>query len=142
MNDNSLTIDFTVDRPTHEAFAAITDVRGWWAGEIDGPTDVLGAEFTYRYQDIHRSTQRITELVPGKRVVWSVVDSRLSFVEDPAEWTGTEITFDLEPVDGGTRVRFTHVGLTPEGECYDQCSGAWDHYIAAGLRHYIGRDAS
>jgi hypothetical protein len=40
MDDKSLTITFTVDRTADEAFAAITNVRGWWSGEIDGPTDV------------------------------------------------------------------------------------------------------
>jgi hypothetical protein len=73
MSDASLSITFTVDRTPEEAFAAITNVRGWWSGEIDGDTDVLGAEFTYRYQDIHRSTQKITELVPGRKVTWQGV---------------------------------------------------------------------
>jgi hypothetical protein len=108
MSDASLTIAFTVDRTPEEAFAAITNVRGWWSGEIDGDTDVLGAEFTYRYQDIHRSTQKITELVPGRKVTWHVVDGYLSFTEDTTEWTGTDITFDITPKDGGTEVRFPH----------------------------------
>ena len=90
MTDENLTISFTTDRTPQEAFAAINDVRSWWSGEIDGPTGALGAEFTYRYQDIHRSTQQITELVPGRRIAWHVTDSYLDFVEDKAEWTGTD----------------------------------------------------
>src|SRR6185437_8561228 len=90
MSTENLTIAFTVNSPPEEVFAAITNVRGWWSGEIDGRTDELGAEFTYRYEDVHRSTQRISELIPGKRVAWHVVDGYLAFVEDKAEWTGTD----------------------------------------------------
>jgi hypothetical protein len=32
VTDESLTISFTTDRTPAEAFAAVTDVRGWWAG--------------------------------------------------------------------------------------------------------------
>src|SRR5215470_11223850 len=101
MTENSLTIAFTADCTPEQAYAAITDVRGWWAGDIDGPTDQLGAEFTYRYADVHRSTQRITELIPGKHVAWHIVDGYLNFVEDTTEWTGTDITFDIEPAGDG-----------------------------------------
>lgn len=137
MNDNSLTIAFAVDGTPDQAFAAITNVRGWWSGEIDGPTDELGAEFTYRYQDVHRSTQRITELIPGRRVVWHVVDGYLNFVDDVTEWTGTDITFDIVPTGDGTEVRFTHVGLAPHYQCFESCSGAWRFYIATSLRSLI-----
>jgi uncharacterized protein YndB with AHSA1/START domain len=137
MNEQNLTVSFTVDATPAEVFTAITNVRGWWSGEIDGPTDELGAEFTYRYQDVHRSTQRITELVPGKRVAWHVTDGFLSFVTDKTEWTGTDIAFDITPAGAGSQVRFTHVGLTPGVECFDACSRAWQFYVADSLRGLI-----
>lgn len=137
MTDSSLTITVTVDCTPDQAFAAITNVRGWWSGEIDGPTDELGAEFTYRYHDVHRSTQRVTELIPVRRVAWHVVDGYLNFVDDATEWTGTDITFDIVPTGDGTEVRFTHVGLAPHHECFESCSSAWRFYIATSLRSLI-----
>jgi len=72
MKSQNLTFTITVDQTPEEAFAAINNVRGWWSGEIDGNTDTLAAEWSYRYKDIHYSKQRITELVPGRKVVWPV----------------------------------------------------------------------
>jgi hypothetical protein len=137
VSDKNLTIAFTTDATPEEAFAAISNVRGWWSGEIDGRTDELGAIFTYRYQDIHRSTQQISELVPGRRVAWHVQDSYLNFVEDKTEWNGTDMTFDITPTDSGAEVRFTHVGLAPDAECFDTCSNAWGFYISGSLRKLI-----
>ena len=132
------TTSFTVDRSPAEVFAAINDVRGWWTGDIEGPTAAVGDEFTYRYEDVHRSTQRVTELVPGRRVVWLVTDARLSFTDDPAEWTGTQVVFDIRAGDAGTEVRFQHVGLSPDVDCYESCSSAWAHYVNGSLRRHIG----
>ena len=137
MNDVNFTTTFAVDRTPAEAFAAINDVRGWWSGELEGNTDKLGDEFTYRYADVHRSTQKITELIPGERVVWHVLDGYLDFVQDKAEWTGTDIIFDIYERADKTEVRFTHVGLVPAGECFDSCSNAWGFYINRSLRDLI-----
>ena len=137
MQSQNLTFTFTVDQTPEEAFAAINNVRGWWSGNIDGATDKLGAEWTYRYKDIHYSKQRITELVPGKRVAWLVVDSYLSFVDDKAEWNGTEITFDIARKGNQTEVTFRHLGLTPEAQCFDGCSNAWGFIINTSLRNLI-----
>jgi hypothetical protein len=137
MSGPSFTSTFSVDQDPTAVFAAINDVRGWWSGDIDGETDKLGDEFSYRYEDVHYSKQRITEMVPDQRVVWLVLDSNLSFVEDKTEWNGTEISFDISRKDGHTEVCFTHHGLIPECECYEACSGAWSFYMKESLRSFI-----
>jgi len=134
---SSYTTSLTVDQTPAEVFAAINDVRGWWTGEIDGATAALGDEFTYRHGDVHVSTQRIIESTPGERVVWLVVEAHLAFTADPGEWTGTEITFDIARAGGQTVLRFTHVGLVPQVECFDACSNAWGAYVSGGLRNRI-----
>jgi hypothetical protein len=137
MNAQSFTATLSVDQSPEEAFAAINNVRGWWSGEIDGGTDKLGDQFTYRYQDVHYSKQEITELIPGRKVSWHVLDGYLNFAEDKAEWTGTDITFDITDKGDQTEVRFTHVGLVPGFECFDNCSSAWGFYINSSLRNLI-----
>jgi hypothetical protein len=137
MTSQNFATAFVVDQNPEEAFAAITNVRGWWSGAIEGRTDVLGEEFTYRYKDIHYSKQRISDLVPGRKVVWQIIDSRLSFTEDPEEWTGTEVIFEVVPKGDQTEVLFSHAGLVPASECFDQCTLAWDFYINSSLRQLI-----
>src|ERR1700722_14622840 len=109
MKKENFTTSFSVDQSPQQAFAAINNVRGWWSGEIEGDTGKPGAEFTYRYQDVHRSKQKITEFIPGKKVVWRVSDSHLGFVENKSEWNGTDIVFEISQAAGKTEVRFTHV---------------------------------
>ena len=114
MKNPSFTTTIAVDQTPEEAFAAINNVSGWWSGEIEGSAAKLGDEFTYRYQDVHRSKQKVMEFIPGRKIVWHVLDSQLSFVEDKSEWNGTDIVFDISRKDGKTEIRFTHAGLVPQ----------------------------
>jgi hypothetical protein len=142
MKTKNFTTSILVDATPEAAFAAINDVRGWWSGEIEGRTDALGAEFTYRYKDVHRTTQTITELVPNEKVVWHVTASQLQFVRDQSEWAGTDIVFEVAARGDKTEIRFTHVGLVPGVECYDGCSGAWGFYVNESLRDLITKGAT
>jgi hypothetical protein len=131
------TTTFSVDQTPKQAFDAINNVRGWWSGEIGGNTNKLGDEFTYRYKDIHYSKQKLIEVIPDKKVVWLILDAALNFTQDKTEWNGTKVVFEIAKKDGKTEVRFTHQGLVPEFECFENCSSAWSFYINDSLRNFI-----
>jgi uncharacterized protein YndB with AHSA1/START domain len=137
MASQSFQSAITVPQSPEEVFEAIANPKRWWTGDIDGRAHHVGDEFSYRYADVHYSKQRVTELVPGEKTVWQVVDSHLAGAEDSHEWTGTEITFEVGPKEGQTELRFSHLGLVPESECFDSCSSAWSFYVSGSLRRLI-----
>src|SRR5947208_13183989 len=85
VSDGSYTTSFRVDRTPHEAFTAINDVRGWWEETIAGRTHEVGDEFTHWVAGVHYARIRVSELLPGKRVVWHVLDNWMSFIDDQSE---------------------------------------------------------
>jgi len=137
MKAQHFTTRILVDQPPKAVFDAVNNVRGWWSEEIEGVTDQLGAVFKFHYKDLHRSTHKIVEFLPGKKVVWQVSDSTINFVKDNTEWNGTKIVFEIAKKGRKTELRFTHVGLVPAIECYGKCSGAWGFYINDSLRRLI-----
>ena len=137
MSGRNYTTSFTVDQSPEEVFAAVNNARDWWSGDIEGDTDQLGAEFTFSAQNLHHSTQKITELIPGKKIVWHVLDSRINFVNDKSEWKDTDIVFEIARKDNRTELRFTHFGLVPAFECYASCSDAWGFYVMHNLFNLI-----
>ena len=137
MKDQNFSTSFTVDQTPEEAFAAINNVRGWWSEEIEGGTAKLGDEFTYHYKDVHSCKMKLSEVTPGKKVVWHVLDNRFNFTKDKTEWKGTNIIFEISKKGNKTEVRFTHQGLVPEYECFDLCSNAWGSYLNGSLKSLI-----
>jgi hypothetical protein len=138
---------FLVDQSPKEVFNAINNVRGWWSGlygeEIVGNTEKLNDEFTFHAGGgVHYSKQKLVEVVPDKKVVWLVIDSKLTFIDDQTEWNGTKITFDISEKGGKTELRFTHLGLVPKIECYDGCSSAWGRYLQQFLIPLIAKGAA
>jgi uncharacterized protein YndB with AHSA1/START domain len=138
MTDGFVTFSQDFDQSPDEVFAAVLDPRSWWGEGIQGGTSEVGDEFLYEVPGVHRSLMRLAEVVPNERVVWSAVDNVITFTEDQKEWDGTEVHFDIAATDaGGSRLRFTHVGLEHDFECYDVCHKAWSFYITTSLRRLI-----
>lgn len=131
--DQSYTASFTVDQTPEEVFKAATNVRGWWGEGVTGNTENEGDEFTYEVPGVHRSVQKLIKVVPGEKLVWLVTESNMTFINDPEEWVGTKIIFDITKAGNQTKLVFTHEGLVPEVECYKFCTPAWDQYIKGSL---------
>jgi len=137
MKGQDYTTSFLVDQTPEEAFDAINNVRGWWSEEVEGDTAKLNDEFTYHYKDVHSCRMRLIEVIPGKKVVWLVLDNYFDFTKDKSEWKNTKVIFQIAEKDGKTEIRFTHEGLVPAYECFDICSNAWGGYITGSLRNLI-----
>ena len=133
MKNQDYTVNIIVNHSATDAFHAINNVSKWWTEHLEGSSKKLNDEFTVRFGDVHVSTQKLVEVIPDKKVVWLITDSRLNFVKDESEWTNMRIVFDITEKDGKTQIKFTQVGLVPDVECYGGCSGAWDHYIKDSL---------
>jgi hypothetical protein len=133
MNTQDYTASITIDATPQEAFKKINSVTKWWTGDLNGSSQKLNDEFTVRFGDVHMSKQKLVEVIPDKKVVWLVTDSKLNFIEDKSEWTGTKISFELSNRDNKTEIHFTHIGLVPKVECYKDCVQGCDYYIKGSL---------
>jgi len=137
MKEQNYTVSITVNAEPKDAFKSINNVTKWWTQNLEGSSQKLDDEFTVRFGDVHVSTQKLIEVIPGKKVVWLVTNSNLNFIKDKQEWNGTKISFEISEKDGKTNIRFTHQGLVPEIECFNACSNAWGDYITNSLRNLI-----
>ena len=133
MKNQDYTVSITVDAMAKEVFKGIADVAKWWTENLEGSSKKLNDEFTVRFDDVHMSTQKLIEVLPDKKIVWLVTDSKINFVKNKEEWTNTKICFDISTEGNKTKIDFTHFGLVPGIECYGGCSGAWGQYIEGSL---------
>lgn len=133
MKAKDYTASITVKATASEVYNGINDVLKWWSDDLKGKSQKVNDEFTVRFGDIHVSTQKVTELVPDRKITWRVTDSNLNFIKDKSEWTNTTISFDIESSGDQTTIHFTHHGLVPEIECYNSCSKGWDYYFKGSL---------
>jgi hypothetical protein len=137
MKDQNFKSTILVDQTPEDVFNAVTNVRGWWSDGIKGGTEKQNDEFVFEVKDVHYSRQKLTEVVPGRKVVWLVTESNLTFLKNSSEWTGTKVIFDISKKGNKTELVFTHEGLMPQSECYSACSPAWTQYIQHSLRDLI-----
>jgi len=137
MDKPSFTAGFTIKATPEAVYAAAANPRAWWSEDIVGRADTVGATFDYHYRDIHRCRIRVTEAVPGKRLVWHVLENDFNFIADKTEWVGTDIVFEMSRDGDQTRLAFTHVGLTSDDACFEACEQGWNNYINLSLRQLL-----
>ena len=133
MEKQNYTASIKIDATPQEVFKSINNITDWWTENMEGSSQKLYDEFTVQFGDIHYSLQKIVEFIPNKKVVWLVTDSHLSWIKDKQEWTNTKISFEIISKGTYTQLIFTHIGLVPEIECYNNCRKGWEQYIKDSL---------
>ena len=79
METQDYTATIVVKQSPKEAFDAIENFRAWWSEEIDGETDKQDGVFIYHYNDVHICKMKLIESIPGKKLVYEVLDNHFSF---------------------------------------------------------------
>jgi len=125
-----------VNAKANEAYNKISHVNEWWAANFEGSAKNAGDVFTVRWGETF-VTFKIADAVPGKTVTWVVTDCHLPWLKDKKEWNDTKVVFEISEENGVTKVDMTHIGLTPEVECYGDCETGWNHYIKKSLPKFI-----
>jgi hypothetical protein len=119
-----------------EAIKKIARVNKWWAKKVKGKTEKPNDTFTVDFGETFVDF-RISELVPGKKVVWKVTDCNLHWIDNKKEWNGTEVVFELSEKKNATQIDFTHIGLVPTAECYESCEPGWTEHITISLVKFM-----
>lgn len=132
MTQQNYHCSITANLTAKEAFDRINQVWAWWTKDFEGSSTNEGDVFTIHFGTTY-VTFKITEMVTGLKIVWLVTESSLPFLKDQAEWTNTQVVFEILPQQNAVQVNMTHIGLTPEVECYNECQKGWNFYVKESL---------
>ena len=136
--NRSFTAMIEVAKPPHDVFNCIKEVPKWWSKDFEGNSSHLNDEFIIHHPGSHYSKQKLIEVIPGKKIVWLVIESKLYWLEkDETEWTNTKMIFEISTKGDKTLLHFTHEGLIPEKECYARCEEGWNMVIKDRLFNFI-----
>ena len=117
----------------YKALSTIQGLANWWTEEVEGDENIRGrVKFTFRSEtgDIKgQMVMEIQQLNAQQTVRWQCVDG-------PAEWIGTEITFDLSQQDDQIIIIFGHRNWREEVEFMAHCSMKWAVFLLS-LREYV-----
>jgi uncharacterized protein YndB with AHSA1/START domain len=121
-----LTIAVPVDT-VYEALTSQAGIAGWWTAENTTDGRVGGiAEFIFGER--YHNKMRIVDLTPGRSVEWECLEG------DP-EWIGTTFTFELEPVEDGTLLRFGQNGWREASDFFASCNFQWGFYLQSLMEY-------
>lgn len=118
-----------VNASIEESMEKISNIDLWWKKDYTGSAKKLNDKFTVPFTDPSFVDFVVSELKPGKKVVWKVTDCYLPWFKNKKEWNNTEVVFQLSEENQKTKIDFTHVGLVPEVECFEVCQKGWDGHL-------------
>lgn len=122
----------TIAAAPGSVFNALTqqdEIAHWWTNDLRAKPEVGSlAEFRF-FQGAFVLQFEVAELDAGEKVHWILR-------QGPAQWAGTSVTWQLTPVQNGTKLFFTHDGFAQVDEAYEQTRGNWEYFLDS-LKSYL-----
>jgi uncharacterized protein YndB with AHSA1/START domain len=117
----------------YNSISSLECLAQWWTEEVLGDGQVGGKiEFRFRSMTgdlLGKMVMEVQELNDQKDVRWLCI-------EGPAEWVGTNITFQLSVQDNQTIVLFGHRNWREAVESTAHCSMKWATFLLS-LREFV-----
>ena len=126
--------ELTIATAPGRVWGALTqpgEIGHWWTNDLNATPEV-GSLVEFRFGEWGDFVLRfeVAELDQDKKVHWIHKRSPV------AQWAGTSVTWQLEPVQNGTMLVFTHDGFPQVDEVYEQTRGNWEYFLAS-LKSYL-----
>ena len=125
-------LEAPIQAPTDRVYAAITEQSGlssWWTPDVTAEPRV-GSTGEFRFRGgAFVVKMEITELDPNRGVRWNVK-------QGSPEWAGTDVSWQLIPMEGGTRVRFGHHNYQSVEGSFANVAFNWAYYLNS-LKDYL-----
>ena len=129
MKNKSYTATIEVAKSPKDVFNHINDVSKWWSKDFEGNSTKLNDEFIICHPDRHYSKQKLVEVIPDKKMVWLVTESKLNWLEkDKHEWTNTKMIFEITSKGEKTVFPLLTKGLFPKKSVM-KCAQGWNMVI-------------
>ncbi len=124
--------ELTIAASPQSVFAALTKsdkIVRWWSDEAQVEPEV-GSLGEFRFKPPAGVLRfEVAELHADEKVRWI---SR----QGPPQWTGTSVTWQLTPIQNGTKLVFTHEGFVQVDEVYEQTRRNWEYFLNS-LKSYV-----
>jgi uncharacterized protein YndB with AHSA1/START domain len=123
--------DFPIRTSARRVFEAISTPAGldvWWAERSVG-TPGPAATYELGFGSDYQWRARVTRYAPD-------TDFELEFTHADDDWTGTRVTFHLEPRGDRTWLQFSHTGWPSVNEHYRISCNCWALYLRV-LRRFL-----
>lgn len=132
MKKENFHLSVAVNATAKEALKNISQVSEWWAKNFEGRAEKLNDIFIVQFGKTF-VTFKIVEVVSGKKIVWEVIDCYLHWLQNKKEWDGTRIEWKVSTTNDITTIDFTHIGLVPAIECFNDCVAGWTGHVTESL---------
>lgn len=135
--ERTITVAATPDR----VFNAITkEMSNWWT-EMTSVVNKTGDKTTAKFEDGTTWSFEVATLEENRLIELHCFEANhihpVTTPEMRTEWENTTLRFEIIPRGAETGIRFTHVGLTPDVNCYDICHSGWDHFFGSAFKTYL-----